>query len=443
MTARVRAWRLPVLAASLLAASVAWAKIDLKNVRMWHGPENSRLVFDLSAPVQYKVFHLNDPLRMVVDLDDAVFRGGLPSRRAVGRYLHRIRTGRPRPGVLRIVLDLKQRVDASVFVLTPNELYGHRLVIDIGPRAADRQAAAPRAPAASTGTARSPPRGPLLIAIDAGHGGEDPGASGRRGTREKRIVLSIARKLKKRLDRHPRMTARLTRRGDYYVSLRKRTQLARRFGADLFVSLHADGFKDSRAHGMSVYALSERGATSETARWLADKENASDLIGGISLQGRDDVLAQVLIDLSMTKTVNDGAAFANFVLEEMKRLGPVHSERVEQAGFVVLKSPDIPSILIETGYITNPREEKLLRSERYQQKMADAIYDGIVNYANALKLLEERDRDPVVHLVARGESLSAVALRYGVTVKAIRRANNLVGDRITVGQKLTIPRRDG
>jgi len=219
----------------------------------------------------------------------------------------------------------------------------------------------------------------VLILIDPGHGGEDPGALGAL-SREKNVVLQISLKLKRLIDKQPGMRAEMTRTGDYYIGLRKRTRIARERGADLFVSVHADAFKNKNARGASVYALSQRGASSETARWLANKENASDLVGGVSLADKDNLLAEVLLDLSMTKTVSESISFGRDVLSQLKQIGKVHSKRVEQAGFAVLKSPDIPSILVETAYITNPTEERLLNNPDHQLKIANAIVAGIKTY---------------------------------------------------------------
>ena len=440
MAARI----LVFIGAWLLAAGAAMAAVSLDNVRMWHSPDKSRLVFDLSGQVRYRTYELADPLRLVIDLDQAEFRGALPAPATVGRYIRRIRKGTPEPGVLRIVLDLARPVASQIGVLPPNDLYGHRRVSDIGER---REAGAPPvavAPPLPAQPVAAAPRRPVIVAIDAGHGGEDPGALGGRGTREKDVVLAVAARLDRLIDRHPGMDGRLIRDGDYYISLRERTSLARSHGADLFVSIHADGFYNRTARGMSVYALSNQGATSETARWLADRENTSDLVGGVTLHDKDELLAQVLLDLSMTRTVSDGIAFARFVLGELRRLGPVHSTRVEQAGFAVLKSPDIPSILVETGYITNPDEERLLRTPEYQQRLADSIYRGVVSYLEALDMLSpEAPPAERVHLVSTGDSLSVLASRYGVSVAALKRVNGLTDNRIFIGQKLRIPGQDG
>ena len=423
---------------------------EVKNLRLWHGPDKSRLVFDLSEPLTYNVYELSNPERLVIDMDKAKFNSVLPDQKVVGPYLHRIRQGIPHDGVLRMVLDLKKPVRSSILVLKPNEIYGHRLVIDLSDRKAANDAeiiddvaedttheVKPVANKEPVKTANKEKTGPVIIVIDAGHGGEDPGALGSKKSREKNIVLAIARKLQKSINQYPNMTARLTRKGDYYISLRERTRIARKEEADLFISVHADGFYKKSARGMSVYALSNKGATSETARWLANKENSSDLVGGISLHDKDDVLAQVLLDLSMTKTVSDSIIFARHVLHNLIKLGPVHSSKVEQAGFAVLKSPDIPSILVETGYITNPREENLLRSSRYQQKLADAIAKGVSEYVK-VSSYSSSVTTASFHIVRAGDSLSVIAERYKMSMEQLKQLNNLQGNQINIGQKLKL-----
>lgn len=420
---------------------------DVKNLRLWHGPDKSRLVFDLSEPIIYNVYELSNPERLVIDMENVIFNSVLPDQKTVGPYLHRIRQGIPHNGVLRIVLDLKTPVRSSITVHKPNDVYGHRLVIDLSQRFPQIDAVSEKKEPGSAvhqPTVVNPSRKviekkakPIMVVIDAGHGGEDPGAVGSKKTREKNVVLSIAKKLERAINTYPGMVARLTRNGDYYISLRERTNLARKADADLFISIHADGFYKKTARGMSVYALSNKGATSETARWLADKENASDLIGGISLHDKDDMLAQVLLDLSMSKTVSDSIAFARFVLKNLRTLGPVHSEKVEQAGFAVLKSPDIPSILVETGYITNPREEKLLRSSRYQQKLANAIATGVNSYIKNGDFALN-NQVPAQHVVKTGDSLSVIAQKYNTSVNQLKKINGIDGNQINVGQKLRL-----
>ena len=426
-----------VLAAGLALSAPAGAAVSVTDVRLWRAPDHTRLVFDLSAPLEYRVLPpLTAPDRLVIDMRKARLRGPLP-RIAGGRFLRGLRSGRRDGGTLRMVLDLHRPVRPRTFVLKPNRRFGHRLVIDLYDAAKESQ------------VARTPPparqRSGLLVAIDAGHGGDDFGARGRAGTREKDVVLAIARELQKKINARPGMRALMTRGGDYYVSLNKRVFKARRQNADLFVSIHADAFRKRRVRGASVYALSQRGASSAQAQVLADKENAADLFGGVSLGDKDDLLARVLLDLSLTQTISDSLVFGKDVLRELKRVGPIHIPQVEQAGFAVLKAPDIPSVLVETAFISNPKEEKLLRSRAQQRKLAAAIFKGIERFAARGRLAR-----PVVvaaqskrHVVRRGETLSGIAQRYRVSLRSLRSANKLRGDLVRVGQTLRIPGKEG
>jgi N-acetylmuramoyl-L-alanine amidase len=281
----------------------------------------------------------------------------------------------------------------------------------------------------------------IVVAIDAGHGGEDPGAVGANGRREKDITLAIARRLERLVRAEPGMRPVLTRTGDYSVGLRKRTQLARKHKADFFVSIHADAFKDQRARGSSVFILSDRGASSEAARWLAEAENAADLVGGVSLDDKDDVLASVLLDLSQTGTRKASLDGAQSVFDQLGKLGEVHAGEVQQAGFVVLKAPDVPSLLVETAFISNPDEERRLRNPAHQQLVAEAILRGIRAYFHkspppGTLVAMQQDRK---HTIAAGESLAAIAQRYAVTVDSLREVNGLGTDRVRVGQVLRIP----
>lgn len=353
---------------------------DIKDIRMWHAPDRSRLVLDLDDEPKYRVFSLDNPGRVVIDMEGTRLRGTIPREGAVGQFISRIRKGSPDGNTLRMVFDVQKPVRYFIQLLKPIDNYQYRLVIDFydqdsGP---EKKQKPPADPLPKQKLPRDPGR-KILVLIDPGHGGEDPGALGRTA-REKDIVLEISRRLKTQLDKEPGIRAVLTRTGDYYVGLRRRTLIAREQAADLFVSIHADAFKNKNVQGSSVYALSRRGASSETARWLANKENSSDLVGGVSLSDKDNLLAEVLLDLSMTKTVSESISFGREVLGELKKIGKVHSTRVEQAAFAVLKSPDIPSILVETAYITNPAEEKLLRSHKHQTKIAKAVVSGIKRY---------------------------------------------------------------
>ena len=429
------------------AASVA-APIPVKNLRIWHAPDHTRIVFDLGGPVSSEVFTLDNPGRLVVDIDDGSLVGSTPALQQDNAYISSIRTGIPTDGVLRFVFDLKQTVRPSDFQLEPNTEYGHRLVVDLYARDAVEQTA-PVVASVSPGTDRTPPPPDadkrFIVAIDAGHGGEDPGAKGRRGTREKILTLQIAKELKRIIDRDPNMEAFLVRTGDYFIKLRGRTDLARRRNADIFVSIHADAFKSSSVRGFGVFALSERGASSETASWLANKENAADLIGGVSLKDKDDLLAEVLLDLSMTKTISDSLTLGNAVLQELTRIGKPHRKRVEQARFVVLKSPDLPSILVEAGFITNADDENNLRSSGYQSKLANALYTGITRYFRATpysgSVVAAITPAYKIHKVARGDTLSEIATQYGVSMGVISAENRLRNNVVRLGQSLRIPIR--
>ena len=391
------------LIAAVLPAPAAIAATTVTSARVWPAQDYTRITLESAAPLQYQVLQLKNPDRLVLDLEDAAAApalGELSAKIAAGDpYVKAVRVGRFRPGVLRLVFDLKGDARPEVFTLRPIAEYGYRLVLDIYPAQAvdpllaflEKQpadsAAAPAKPAdgaaATPETARPAQPGSqrlIVVAIDAGHGGEDPGARGRRGTHEKDVTLAIARKLKTLVDAEPNMRAMLTRDGDYFIPLQMRVQKARRVHADLFVSVHADAYVKPDARGSSVFALSENGATSAAARWLAKKENEADLIGGVNLDVSDPYLKQTLLDLSQTATINDSLKVAKSVLGELGTINPLHKGTVEQAGFAVLKAPDIPSILVETAFISNPDEEKKLRSEPYQVQIADAIMAGIKRY---------------------------------------------------------------
>lgn len=362
--------------ASLLLPNLAASssRVSVKNLRLWNAPDNTRVVLDLSGSINHRISKFSNPNRIAIDLKNASVKpsSGMPHEIKNNPFIQRFRYGQYSKDITRIVIDLNKPVRVKSFMLKPNDVYGYRLVIDLFDK---NKAVAPK-------VVRSTPArsGKVTIAIDAGHGGEDFGASGKKKTREKKIVLSIAKELKKLVDKDPVMRSYMTRKSDYYVSLRKRTKLARQANADLFVSIHADAFRRSTARGASVYALSNRGASSETARWLANKENAADMIGGASINDREDDVAGVLLDMQMDKTLEYSLSFGGQVLKEMKKIGNLHSKAVQQAGFVVLKSPDIPSVLVETGFISNPYEERKLRSSKYQIKVARAIYKGIKQF---------------------------------------------------------------
>jgi len=367
----------PLFAAAVLSAQALYAaeSVEVRELRLWASTESTRVVLDLSAATPHNLFTLTGPDRVVIDIPDAHLTdsNSTSSASIPGQGLVRqVRTAGREDGSLRVVLDLTERVQPKSFVVEPNETYGHRLVIDLVGLNTNVAVKAAHAPAADSRD--------LVIAIDAGHGGEDPGAVGRSGTREKDVVLSIARALAERVNREPGMRAVLVRDGDYFVAHRDRMRRARDKRADMFVSVHADAFRDRSVSGSSVYILSSRGASDEASRWLAEKQNASDLIGGVSLDDKDDVLASVLLDLSQTASLSASMTAAERVLHELDRVGEVRKRAVQQAGFLVLKSPDIPSMLVETAYISNPAEEKRLRDPRHQDKLANAIHAGIRGY---------------------------------------------------------------
>ena len=391
----------------------------LLGVRVWPAPSYTRVALEHDTPLAFSHFALDNPARLVIDVEsiDLTPRFG----ELVGRvdaddpFIAAVRLGQNRPGVVRLVIELKQEVRPQVFSLAPVGPYQHRLVVDLHsltpvdpllallqeheqretaadagrPVIADAAPPAPRVEAAerNRGLARERPAatrrgGPrvarvLTLAIDAGHGGEDPGAVGRRGTYEKHVTLAIARRIEKLAKAEPNMRVLMTRDGDYFVPLHQRVARARRVSADLFVSIHADAWIKPDVRGSSVFALSERGATSTAAAWMARRENDADLIGGIDLGNHDAGLARVLLDLSTTAQINDSLKFGNAVLRELERVNRLHKPRVEQAGFAVLRAPDIPSILVETAFISNPEEERRLKDERYQQQLATAIFNGI------------------------------------------------------------------
>jgi N-acetylmuramoyl-L-alanine amidase len=407
------------LASSLIAGPcTGYSAIQIASARVWPAQEYTRLTLESDAPVTYSVFTVATPARLVLDLEDVQFTTALEQLPAkispADPYVKALRIGRFKPGIVRLVLDLKAAVKPQVFVLRPVGDYGHRLVLDVYPlieadpvmALLDKKnaapvppslPAAPETPAASVPAKTAPP-GPnlvqkpvtrpevsrlIMVAIDAGHGGEDPGARGRTGTHEKHVTLAIARKLKVLVDEEPNMRGMLIRDGDYFIPLVTRVMKARKIQADLFVSIHADAYVKPHARGSSVFALSERGATSAAAGWLARKENEADLIGGVNIDVADPTLKQVLIDLSQTATINDSLKLAKAVLGELGGVNDLHKAHVEQAGFAVLKAPDIPSILVETAFLTNPEEEVKLKDEKYQDKMAQAILVGIRKYFSA------------------------------------------------------------
>ncbi len=416
----------------LLAASI-------DGIRLWRAPDHTRLVFDLGGPVEHKVYPLTNPDRLVIDIVNAQLKNGLPDLALENTPINRIRSGVHNKRDLRVVLDLKEALKPRSFPLQSNEQYGDRLVVDLY----DVEVRTEK----TVKTITEDGNRDIVIAIDAGHGGEDPGALGPKRIQEKKVVLEISRKLARLIDATPGYRATLIRSGDYYIPLRKRTDIARQRRADMFISIHADAFNHPSANGASVYALSRRGATSETARYLAGRENRADLIGGagsVSLGDKDKMLASVLLDLSMTATLSSSLDVGSEVLKQVGGVARLHKKQVEQAGFMVLKSPDIPSILVETGFISNPAEAKKLANSGYQQKMAKAIFKGVDRYFSsnppAGTLLASRlGGGEKVHVIANGDTLSGIASQYNISVRQLQRHNGLKNTRIRIGQRLKIP----
>ena len=409
----------------LLLTATSASAAELRELRLTDGPEATRAVFDFDVATAPKVFTLPNPDRVVIDFNDARRGAGMPASSAGKGLVRSVRTG-PRDAGLRVVLDVGEKVVPQSFGLEPSEGYGYRLIVDLVPKhphaaVAPVPAAAPAAPAATSpkpelivATAPAPMHTPapvhapaaetvpapevttpvagsepsrvrvsekeIVIAVDAGHGGNDPGAIGLAGLREKDVTLAIARKLARKIDAEPGMRAVLTRDSDTFIELRTRTVKARQVNADLFVSVHANAVVDRSMQGSAVYVLSERGASSEQARWIANHENAADLVGGVELQKQEDNVAAVLIDISQGATMEASFDLGSRMLNAMSRINRLQKSEVQQAGFMVLKSPDIPSVLVETAFISNPREEKLLGDADYQDKMAESIFEGVRSY---------------------------------------------------------------
>ena len=381
----------------------ATAGSSILAVRVWPARDYTRVTLEHDQAIKYSHLLVKDPERLVLDLEGVEFNSvlqTLPSKILDSDpYIKLIRAGRNKPGVVRLVIELKGEVKPQVFSLKPVGEYGHRLVLDLypaepidplmallektgeppkaEPKPADHK---PAERAAEKPTEKPEIARLVTIVLDPGHGGEDPGAIGRGGSYEKNVTLSVARRLKEKIDATPNMRSVLTRDGDYFIPLQQRVGKARRVQADLFVSVHADAFIKSTARGSSVFVLSETGASSSAARWLANKENSADLVGGVNLGAKDPYLARTLLDLSQTATINDSLKLGKDVLGELGRINTLHKAHVEQAGFAVLKAPDIPSILIETAFISNPEEEARLNDEVYQDRMAEAILKGIRRY---------------------------------------------------------------
>lgn len=436
------------------------AKIE--NIRIWPAPDNTRLVLDTSAAVTFDEITLTNPHRLVIDIDRSLLSTSLAKLDFTNSPIRSIRSSQRSDNKLRLVLDLAYKTSHKIFTLPPNASYGDRLVVDLSnykqalPTPTKGAVIKPSQPQTSSlsSLALLDSQRDILIAIDAGHGGEDPGALGPKFSgkklQEKHVVLGIAKELQSLIKNEPGFEPLLTRSGDYYISLRGRTKKARKANADLFISIHADAFKNSKAKGASVWILSSRGASSEMGRLLAQKQNDADLIGGIggvSLEDKEDDVAMTLLDMSMNYSQTTGQRVAQEVLENIGKIAKLHKKHVERAGFVVLKSPDVPSILVETGFISNPGEAAKLRTKQYQKKMANAIFKGLKNYfysypvANTyIASVVEAKRKLRSYKVVSGDTLSGIAQRFSTSVKRLQAANKMTSKSVLlVGKTLIIP----
>lgn len=490
----------------LVSTTCIAAPVQVKGARIVELADRTQVLFDLSAPVKYSSFTLDNPPRLVVDLSGARLDASLQDLTLRSSDVRSVRTGIRAGADLRIVVDMAAGALSKTYLVTPDGSNRYRLVVDVyrgdiaDPRLLQASIANQPISLMSLGQPTAPrlkvvsvPK-EIVIAIDPGHGGKDPGAIGSRGTMEKEVVLSMAKRLQALVNKEPGMRAILTRDDDTYLRLRERIEIARKHQADLFVSLHADAFTDPKAHGSSVFILSTKGASSEAARWLANTENAADLIGGVRLDNEDNFVNTVLFDIYQDATLESSMHLAGKVLDQMRKVGDVHKKQVERAGFAVLKSPDIPSILVETAFITNPAEETKLRNARHQQQLAQAIMDGIRTYFRQRPLPQQQimvadasapvqsapvqsapvqptpaisapvqpkpaqltpvqlaplqltstptlRREEQVHVIRRGESLAEIARRYRISLSELRSLNGLSNNqlRMPVGTALTIP----
>jgi len=449
-----------------MISSNAWSA-NIQAMRLSQAGSETRLVIDIDKAFQYEVFSLANPARLVVDIKNTLQTSQLTVPKLLDSPIRAIRYATRDQNTLRLVLDLQHQVRYESRTLKPKEDYLHRLVIDLHDSATNTptmqsilsptrqvekpvtmavkpeiaikptEIAVPSPVATVSKSKKSMVRRDIIIAIDPGHGGADSGALGKLGTKEKDIVLAISKRLAKIVNDEPGMRAYLTRDTDIFITLRQRIKRARENKADMFISIHADAFTNAKAKGASVFVLSQRGASSEAAQMMADKENAADLAGGISLEDKDDMLASVLLDLSQTASLEASLEVANTVLAGLKRVGNVHKKHVESAAFVVLKSPDIPSILVETAFVSNPDEERKLNTPSHQNKIARAVLSGISNYFQRNPL--PGSGSPQQHIVSNGDTLSMIAQRYQISMLGLKTSNNLTRSQISVGDVLLIP----
>ncbi len=432
----------------LLAISASlYAQNTINSVRVWPSPDSTRVVFDLTDKPDFSYFMLKNPLRLVVDLETTDKIKDLPAIPNKHQIVSKLRYSKAKNSKgVRFVFELTGPVKPVIFALAPTGPYKNRLVVDLY----DKNQAEPAPVTSHTAVKKRElnQQRDIVIAIDAGHGGEDPGSIGPSGTYEKDITLQIAKRLERMIDAERGMISRMVRRGDYFVNLNTRTNRAREKKADFFVSIHADAFTSPQPSGASVWVLSLRRANSEIGKWLEDKEKHSELLGGaagvIKDTASEKYLAQALLDMSMDHSMKTGFSVAEEVMNELKKVAKMHKKAPQAASFAVLKSPDIPSILVETGFISNPREERLLKSANYQERLAKAIFTSLKSYylknppADSL-FASLKSQYPTKHKVRPGESLSLLASRYGVSVSKLKQVNQLQSNTLFIGQELDIP----
>ncbi|CAH9057840.1 N-acetylmuramoyl-L-alanine amidase AmiB [Pseudoalteromonas haloplanktis] len=424
-----------------------WAQNTINSVRVWPSPDSTRVVFDLDDKPDFSYFMLKNPSRLVVDLENTDELKTLPGVPPKHQIVSKLRYSKPKnKRSVRLVFELNGPVKPVIFALAPQALIKNRLVVDLYDKSQAKGAITPAQTAAKKRQLSQ--ERDIVIAIDAGHGGEDPGSIGPSGTYEKDITLQIAKRLERMIDAERGMISRMVRSGDYFVKLNTRTNRARQKKADFFVSIHADAFTSPGPNGASVWVLSLRRANSEIGKWIEDKEKHSELLGGaadvIKDAANEKYLAQALLDMSMDHSMKTGLSVADEVIKELKKVAKMHKKAPQHASLAVLKSPDIPSILVETGFISNPREERLLKSANHQERLAKAMFTSIKNYylrnpPDDSLFASLKSQYPTKHKVRPGESLSMLAGRYGVSISKIKQVNKLSSNTLFIGQELDIP----
>ncbi|MCK8129405.1 N-acetylmuramoyl-L-alanine amidase [Pseudoalteromonas sp. 2CM39R] len=431
----------------LVVSQVALAQNTINSVRVWPSPDSTRVVFDLNDKPDFSYFMLKNPARLVIDLKNTDKLDSLPAIPKKHQIVSKLRYSKPKDSKsVRFVFELARASKPVVFALLPTDPYKHRLVVDLVDKTPKAE------PVAVTNTSVKKrelnQERDIVIAIDAGHGGEDPGSIGPSGTYEKDITLQIAKRLERMIDAEKGMISRMVRRSDYFVNLNTRTSIARKKKADFFVSIHADAFTSPQPNGASVWVLSLRRANSEIGKWIEDKEKHSELLGGAAGVLKDTAsekyLAQALLDMSMDHSMKTGFSVAEEVVSELRKVAKMHKKRPQAASLAVLKSPDIPSILVETGFISNPREERMLKTAQHQERLAKAIFTSIKNYymqnpPDDSLFAKLKSQFPTKHKVRPGESLSILASRYNTSVSKLKTANNLKSNTLFIGQELDIP----